>query len=75
MTLPTQTDPETRSWQAEARQVAHGIRRRVLELTLDRNGCYLSQALSSAETLATLYTHLLNLGPSTAPKLPGPYQG
>jgi hypothetical protein len=42
-----------RGWKVEARRVAHGIRRRVLELTLDRTeGCYLSQALSSAEMLA-----------------------
>src|SRR3712207_7602863 len=35
----------------------------------------LSQALSSAEILATLYTHVMKLGPSTAPKLPTPYHG
>jgi transketolase len=65
-----------RGWEAEAYRVAHGIRRRVLELTLDRTeGCYLSQALSSAEILATLYTRVLNLGHSTAPTKPLPFQG
>jgi len=47
----------------------------VLELTLERNGCYLSQALSSADILATLYTKVLNLGPSEAPMLPPPFPG
>lgn len=62
-------------WQHEARRVAHGIRRRVLSLTIDRNGCYLSQALSSAETLAVLYTHIMKLGPSQAPMIPPPFPG
>ncbi len=50
---------DTPTWQDEARRVAHDIRCRVLELTIDRNRCYLSQALTSAETLATLYTHIM----------------
>lgn len=58
------------SWQTLARRTAHGVRRRVLELTLKNNGCYLSQTLSSADLLATLYTKSLNLGPSEAPFLP-----
>lgn len=62
-------------WQNEARRVAFGIRQQVLELTIERNGCYLSQALSSAEILATLYTKVMNLGPSIAPMLPPPYEG
>ena len=71
-TTPTEHD---HCWQSEARRVAAGIRRRVLELTLARNGCYLSQALSSADILATLYTKVLNLGPSTAPLSPSPFRG
>ncbi|MEM9776611.1 MAG: 1-deoxy-D-xylulose-5-phosphate synthase N-terminal domain-containing protein [Chloroflexota bacterium] len=63
------------SWQEEAQRVAFGIRKQVLELTIERNGCYLSQALSSAEILATLYTKVMNLGPSIAPMLPPPYEG
>ena len=46
--------------------MAKGIRRRVLELTLEKNGCYLSQALSSAEIVASLYGSILNLGESEA---------
>lgn len=53
------TKTDTPTWQDEARRVAHDIRCRVLELTIDRNRCYLSQALTSAETLATLYTHIM----------------
>lgn len=48
-------------------RMAHGIRRRVLELTIEKNGCYLSQALSSAEILASLYGGIMHLGPSEAP--------
>ena len=51
--------------------VAMAIRRRVLEYTLYNNGGYLSQACSSAETLATLYLRALKLGPSIAPPIPG----
>lgn len=47
--------------------MAAGIRRRVLEITIEKNGCYLSQALSSAEILAALYGGIMNLGESKAP--------
>lgn len=56
-------------------RIARGIRRRALDLTIQKNGCYLSQALSSAEVLALLYGKLLNIGPSTAPAVPGPFPG
>ncbi len=62
-------------WHDEARKVAHGIRVRVLEQTLRQNGGYLSQACSSAEILATLYTRILRLGPSQAPAVPPPFAG
>jgi transketolase len=62
-------------WQDEARRVAHGIRRRVLEHTINNNGGYLSQACSSAELLATLYTKVMRLGPSQAPLVPPPFGG
>jgi len=63
------------TWQSQAQRVADGIRRRVLKLTIERNGCYLSQALSSAEILGTLYTKILNLGPSEGDYLPPPFPG
>jgi transketolase len=63
-------------WEEEVRRVARGIRKRVLALTLSRpEGCYLSQALSSAEIFATLYTRVLHIGPSVAPRVPPPFAG
>ena len=56
-------------------KIAHGIRKRVLDLTIKQGGCYLSQALSSAEILASLYGDILNLGPSVAPKIPPRFPG
>lgn len=63
------------NWQTEAKRVAHGIRRRVLEHTINNNGGYLSQACSSAEIWAALYTRILNIGPSEAPLIPAPFPG
>jgi transketolase len=63
------------SWQTKAHQVAQGIRRRVLEHTIRNNGGYLSQACSSAEILAVLYTKIMNLGPSQAQPVPPPFPG
>ena len=42
---------------------------------MQNNGGYLSQACSAAETLATLYLRALNLGPSVAAPIPGPFRG
>ena len=54
----------------EAARVAVGIRRRVLEHTLKNNGGYMSQACSSAEILATLFTRVMKLGSSGSPCSP-----
>lgn len=62
-------------WQTEVRRVAQGIRRRVFEHTIAHQGGYLSQACSSADFLATLYAHVLRLGPSVAPPVPPPFAG
>ncbi|HEY3363711.1 MAG TPA: transketolase [Symbiobacteriaceae bacterium] len=72
---PTTNACQTVDWQAEACRVAAGVRRRVLEHTLNNNGGYLSQACSSAETLAALYVKIMNLGPSVAPLVPLPFPG
>ena len=69
--MPTTTSPGT--WQQEAHRVAKAIRRRSLEHTISCNGGYLSQAASSAEMFAALYTHIMRLGPSVAPMLPEPF--
>lgn len=55
--------------------MAQAVRTRVLAHTLKNNGGYLSQACSSAEILATLYTRVMNLGPSRAPMIPPPFPG
>ncbi|HET6597246.1 MAG TPA: hypothetical protein VFG81_16585 [Anaerolineales bacterium] len=61
--------------QGETQRVAHNIRRRVLDYVIRHNGGYLSQACSGAEILATLYTRVMNLGPSLAPMIPAPFPG
>lgn len=62
-------------WLNNARQVARGIRLRTLEHTVNNNGGYLSQACSSAEIFAALYTRIMKLGPSEAPTVPPPFTG
>lgn len=66
---------DDRIWQDEARRMADGIRRRVLEHTLRNDGGYLSQACSAAEVLAALYTKVLNIPRAAAPIAPRPFAG
>lgn len=63
------------NWQDKVARVARRVRKRVLEHTLNNNGGYLSQACSSAQTLAALYLKVMNLGPSEAPMVPLPFPG
>jgi transketolase len=65
----------SREWTAETQAVADRIRQRVLAHVLANDGGYMSQALSSAEIFAMLYTRILNLGPSEAPLRPRPFAG
>jgi len=58
---------------------ARNVRKQILRLTIDRGGCYLAQACSSAEILATLYMRVLHIGNSLGspealpfPGVPGP---
>lgn len=69
------TDTTMVSWQENTKRVANGIRRRVLDFVIRNNGGYLSQACSSAEILATLYTRVMRIGESTAPRIPPPFPG
>lgn len=62
-------------WPAAIRRAAGQIRRRVLEHTLEHNGGYMSQACSSAEILATLYLHSMNLAAVEKPLVPRPFPG
>lgn len=57
-------------WQISVREMAAGIRRRVLAHTLAWNGGYLSQACSSAEIFAVLYGRVLKLQPLAKPIVP-----
>lgn len=62
-------------WVTPVCQTAQAIRLRVFDHVLKNNGGYMSQACSSAELFATLYQHLLHLGPSQAPMIPVPFPG
>ena len=42
---------------------ATNIRKHILKIALDRGGCYLAQACSSAEILSSLYMGILNPRP------------
>lgn len=64
-----------KDWRQRAELAAAGIRRRVLEHTINNNGGYLSQACSAAEILAVLYTRVMNLGPSVSPAIPPRFAG
>ena len=63
------------NWQSDANRIARNIRLRVLDHVLKNNGGYMSQACSSAEMFATLYTKVMKLGPSVAPIFPPPFPG
>ncbi|HXF57302.1 MAG TPA: transketolase [Actinomycetota bacterium] len=55
--------------------MAAGVRRRVLLHTVRHNGGYLTQACCAAEILATLYTRVMDLGPSEGPRIPPAFPG
>lgn len=59
----------------QIRRIAAGIRRRALEQTLRDRGGYLSQACSSAEILAVLYSAVMKLGKVKTPIVPGKFCG
>jgi transketolase len=62
-------------WTVKAAEMAAGIRRRVLAHTLAHNGGYLSQACSSAEIFAALYTKVLKLAKLDKPLMPEAFSG
>ena len=59
----------------QIQQASSNIRRRILGLALERGGCYLGQACSSAEILSTLYMKILNLGDSLGDMDAQPFPG
>ncbi len=66
---------ESTPWPDSVYTIANRIRYRVLEHTIANNGGYLSQACSSAELLATLYHHIMKIGPSLGPPVPDHFGG
>ncbi|WP_447975495.1 transketolase [Nitrospira sp. Kam-Ns4a] len=76
--MPTDIGEEARGtgrWLEEVKRIARRVRLRVLAHTIKHNGGYLSQACSAAEILATLYTHVMKLGPSLGQPVPRPFVG
>lgn len=69
------TEAVQADWMLNTQNVADNIRKRVLAHVLANNGGYMSQALSSAEIFAMLYTRILTLGDSIAPLTPRPFSG
>jgi transketolase len=63
------------AWVADCKRMAQKIRLRVYEQVIKNKGGYLSQACSSAEIFAALYSKAMNLAPSQAPLIPLEFQG
>lgn len=59
----------------EVQKIANNIRKQILGVALKTGGCYLAQACSSAEIVASLYTKVMNLGPSKGLWEPIPFPG
>lgn len=59
----------------EIQAIANSIRKQILGIALNTGGCYLAQACSSAEIVASLYTNVMNLGPSEGPGEPIAFPG
>ena len=56
-------------------EIANQIRKRVLNLAIERKGGNLSQTCSSAEIFATLYTNILNITAPDQPLMPKKFGG
>lgn len=69
--IPTESD----GWTEDIAAIGNQIRARVIDLTLQQNGCYLSQALSCADILASLYGKILRFSDLPAPLLSEPFSG
>lgn len=59
----------------DIKKAAKNVRKSILKLAIERNGCYLGQACSSAEILTSLYLKILNLGPSLGSMEALPFPG
>lgn len=66
---------ETKHSIEEIALAATKVRKRILGLALERGGCYLAQACSSAEIVTSLYMNIMNLGPSLGSQDALPFPG
>lgn len=57
------------------KKIAHNTRKLVLGLTIEKNGCYLSQTLSAADIFASLYNGIMNIGESKGKMIPDVIKG
>jgi transketolase len=62
-------------WIDNCKKMADRIRLRVYEYVIKNRGGYLSQACSSAEIFAALYSRIMKLAPSKAPMVPEVFSG
>lgn len=62
-------------WVDQVRDQAHRVRQRAVKVCAANNGGYFVQACGSAEILSTLYSKLMDLGPSTGPLVPDAFHG
>lgn len=67
--------PDTQYSVADIRAAAKNIRKQILKIALDKGGCYLGQACSSAELIASLYMGILDMGPSIGNMDAQPFPG
>ncbi len=62
-------------WVESTLELAQNVRRRAAEVCIANNGGYLVQTIGSAEIFATLFSRLMDLGPSNGPLVPVPFDG
>ena len=67
--------PEKQYTKEEIQAIANRVRKQILKFAIERGGCYLTQACSSAEIVSTLYGAILNLGPSLGNPDAQPFPG
>lgn len=67
--------PEKKYSKEDIEKAAARVRKNILRLAMERGGCYLGQACSSAEILTSLYMGVLNMGPSLGSMEAAPFPG
>lgn len=59
----------------EITSAANKVRKHILKLAIERGGCYLGQACSSADVITALYMGVFNMGPSLGNMDAQPFPG